>query len=88
MHHLDKSAHHLLASVEVGNHTVAQGAYDADAIVGLLIHQLGTSANGYHFFAMPVESHHRRFVHGNLIVTDNDGIGRTQVDGQLLRERK
>ena len=39
-HHLDESAHHQLAGVEVGDDTVAQRAYHMYLVVGLLVHEL------------------------------------------------
>jgi hypothetical protein len=48
MYHLDEAAHHLLAGVEVGNHTFAQRAHGADIVVCLFIHHLGLFAHGNH----------------------------------------
>ena len=84
MHHLDESAHHLLTGREVGNHTVAQGTDGADIVVRFLIHHLGLLANGNHLVGAAVKSYYRGFVHHNLVITDNNGVGRTQVHGNLL----
>ena len=88
MHHFNEPAHHLFAGVEVGNHAVAQRPYHADVVVRLLIHELGPLAHGFHFVGVAVERHDRRFVHGNLPVAHDDGVGSAKVDGQFLRKGK
>ena len=86
MYHLDKTTHHLLTGREVGNHAVAQGAHRTDVVVSLLVHHLGLLAHGNHLAVNAVESDYRWFVHHNLIITDNDGVGRSQVHRNLLNE--
>ena len=86
VNHLDKSAHHLLASREVGYHTVAQRAHGTYVVVCLLIHHLGLRTHGNHLVGMPVESYYRRLVNHNLVITDNNGVGRSQVHGYFLDE--
>ena len=88
MNHLYQSAHHLLASSKVGNNAIAQWSYGAYVLVRFLIHQLRTFANGNHFVRSAVERNDRRFVYHNLVIADNDGIGRSKVHRNLLHERK
>ena len=44
-HHVDQAAHHLFASVEVGNHAVLQRTDHADLFARLFIHELGAFAD-------------------------------------------
>ena len=85
---LNKSAQHLLAGIEVGNHAVAQGTNHADAVVRLFVHQLSAVAHGNHLFRMLVERNDRRLVDSDAAVGDDDRVGCAEVDGQFLRERK
>ena len=54
MYHLDKSAHHLLASSKVGYHAIAQWSDGAYVVVCLLIHHLGLLANSNHLVCAAV----------------------------------
>lgn len=87
-YHLHHAANHLLGSVEVGNHTVAQGAYRAYVLMSLFIHQTSFFPDCQQLVGTLVQRNHRRLIDHNLVVVDNHRIGRTQVDGYLLRERK
>ncbi len=88
MNHLDQATHHLLASREVGNDSIAQGANGADIVVCLLIHHLGFLAHGNHLVGAAVQSHNRRLVNNNLIITDDDGVGGAEIHCNLLNKRK
>ena len=88
MYHLDESAHHLLAGREVGNNAVAQRADSADIVVRFLIHHLCLLTHGNHLVGTTVKGYDRRFVNHNLIITDNDGVGRTKVHCYLLDKTK
>src|SRR5574344_1964963 len=88
MHHVDKSAHHLLAGREVGNHTVAQRTDGANILLSLLIHPLGLIAYGNHLVGAAIESHSGRLINNDLIITDNDGVCRSKVHGYFLDKAK
>ena len=72
VHHSDKAANHLLGSIEVGNHTIAQRADGFDVLVSFAVHHTRLLANGNHLLRIGVNGHNRRLVNHNLIVVDND----------------
>ena len=88
MYHLDKSPHHLFASSKVCYHAIAQWANGADIFVCLLVHQLRTFANSYHFVCTAIEGHNRRFVHHNFVIADDDGVRCAEVHCNFLHKRK
>ena len=88
VYHLDKTAHHLLASGEVSDHTVAKRADSADIVVSLLIHALCSVAHCYHLIGATVKSYDRRFVHHNLVIADDNGVGSAKVHCYFLYERE
>ena len=87
-HHIDEAAHHLLASVEVGDHTILQRTDHADLFARLFIHEFGAFADGDGFVRARIEGNDRRFVDGDLTIGNNDGVGRAQVHGQLAFHRE
>ncbi len=88
MHLLYQTAEHQLGGVEVGDHTVFKRSYSLDVGVGLLVHLARLVAYGDHFARMLFERDDRRLVDHNLAVVHYQRIGRTQIDGQLLCQRK
>ena len=88
LHHLDESAHHLFAGVEVGNHTITQRAAGANVLMRFLIHHFGFLSHGNHLVGLLVESNHRWLVHNNLTVASDDGVGSAKVHGNILCQRK
>ena len=88
MDHLDKTAHHLLTSREVGNHAVAQWANGTYVVVGLFIHHLGFLADRDHLASTAVKGDDRRLIDHDLVIADDDGVGSAQVHRYLLNERK
>ena len=86
--HLDESAHHHLASGEVGDDAVTQRTHGLDAVVGLLVHALGTLTNGYHLIGIAIDRYDGGLVNDNLITLDDDSIGGTEVHRYFLNERK
>ena len=88
MNHLNQSAHHLLAGGEVGYHPVAQRTDCTDARILFLIHHLGLIAHGNHLVGATVEGHYRGLIDNNLIITDNDGVGGTQIHCNTLNKTK
>ena len=88
VNHLYQTAHHLLASVEIGNHAVAQRAQRAYILISFFIHHLGLLTNGNHVVGTAVKSHHRWLVYCNLAIRDDDGICSTKVHRNILDKRK
>ena len=88
MHHPDESAHHLLTGREVGYHTIPQRAHGANIIMCLFIHHLGSLAHGNHLVRMAVQSYYRRLVDNNLVITDNDCVGRSKIHCNFLHKTK
>ena len=86
MNHLDKSTHHLLAGSKVGDNAITQRTDCTDVVMSLLVHHLCLLAYGNHLVGAAVEGNNRRFVHYDLIITDNDGIGGTQVHCDFLNK--
>ena len=84
MYHLNQSTHHLLTGREVGNYTIAQWADGTDVVVRLFIHHLCLLANGNHLVGTTVEGNNRRLVNNDLVITDNNRVGRAKVHGNLL----
>ncbi len=87
-HHLYQTAHHHLACREVCYHTVAEWTHRLDAVVGLLIHALGTLADSYHLVAVSVYCNNGRLVNDNLVIGDDDSVRRTEVHCNLLYKGK
>ena len=86
MNHLNQSTHHLLTSSKVGNHAITQWSDSTDIIMSLLVHHLSLLAHSNHLVGAAVKGYNRRFIHYNLIITDNDGIGCTQVHCDFLNK--
>ena len=82
--HFDHSSEHDLRSIEVGDHTVLERTNRLDILMGLTVHLAGSLTDGLHLAGMLVERNDRRLVHYDLTVADNDRIGGSQIDGQLL----
>lgn len=77
--------------MEIGDHAVAQGMHHGDAVGGAAFHLAGEVAHG----AAPGEDaplalpdrHHRRLLQQEAFAHGGDaGIGRPQVDGQVVAE--
>ena len=85
---LNKSAHHLLASIEVGNYTVTQRTDCAYIFVGFFMHQLCLFTHGNHLICTTIQSYHRRFVHYNLTIGNDDSVGSAKVHRNFLRKRE
>src|SRR5439155_11852142 len=59
VHLLDEVAEHLLGYVEVGDHTVLQGADGGDRAGGAAEHALGFDPDRVHLAVAGVDGHHR-----------------------------
>ena len=77
-------------SISTGFHIVLDesGNYAFDVGVGLLMHGARPFADGNQLAGVGVDGDDRRLVHHHAAVVDDQGIGRTEVDGQLLCQRK
>ena len=85
---LDHAAEHEFRGVEVGDDAVFERADGLDVRVCLLVHLAGLLSDCDEFSGVDVEGDDRRFVDDDLPVIDYQRIGRTEVDGQLLCQRK
>ena len=88
LHLLNHAAQHELRGVEVGNHAVLERTDGLDVRIGLLVHLAGLMTDGDHLAGVHVEGHDGGLVHHDLAVIDYQRIGRSEVDGQLLCQRK
>ena len=88
VYHLDQSAHHLLTGREVGDHTVAQRTDSTNVLMCLLIHHLRLVTDGNHLVGTAIQSHDRRLIDHDLVIADDDRVGRSQVHGNLLHKTK
>ena len=85
---LDHTAQHQFGGREIGDHAVFERTDRLDVGVGLLMHGARPFADGDQLARVGVDGDDRRLVHHHAAVVDNQGIGRTEVDGQLLCQRK
>ena len=88
VYHLDQAAHHLLAGREVGYHAVAQRTDGTYVVMRLFIHHLCLLADGNHLVGTAVEGYNRRLVNHDLVITDNNRVGRAKVHSNLLDKTK
>ena len=86
--HLHHAPNHLFGSVEVGYHAISQRPYRTYIFMGFTMHQSSFFTDSQQLVGTLIQRNHRRLVDHDLIVVDNHRIGRTQIDGNLLRERK
>ena len=82
----DETADHHLGGVEVRDHAVAERTDGADAGIRLLVHQLGLLAEGDALVGCIVDGDNRGLVEHDLVILENDGIGRAEVYSELLVE--
>ena len=83
----DKTADHHFSGLEVCDDAVPQRADSLDAGIGPFVHQLGLLSDCDAFVRMVVNGYDRRLVQGDLVVLEDDGIGRPEVHCQLLRKK-
>ena len=57
-------------------------------VVGLLVHEFCTLTDGYRLLCVRVKCDYRWLVDGNLTIGNDDGIGGTEVHGQLTLHRE
>ena len=84
----NQTAHHLLTSIEVGDHSIPQRTNSTYIFVGLFVHQLRLFPNGDHLICTAIQGHNRRLIHHNFPVCDDDGIGCPQVHRYFLCKRE
>ena len=80
--HLHHAADHLLGGVEVGNHTVAKWTDSTYVGWSLTLHLLCLVTHGNHLLSFKGDD--RWCIHHNLATVDDDGVGSSEVDGDLL----
>ena len=74
-HLLDHAANHVLGGIKVSNHTVAQGAHGADALMDLAVHLAGAFTHGDGLVGLGVEGDDRRLVNDDAVIMDDNGVG-------------
>ena len=79
--HADHATDHVLGSVEVGDHTLAQWTYRTGIGIALFVHLSGLRTHGDHLARTVVEGHDRGLIEDDLVVLDDDGIGCAEVHG-------
>ena len=84
VHLFDETADHHLGRVEVRDHAVFQRTDGLDARVGPLMHQFGLLAQGNAGTGLVIDGHDTRLVQYDLVVLEDDGVGRSKVNGELL----
>ena len=92
MRHAHELLEHLFGDREVGNHAVLHRADGLHVAGNLAQHQLGLAAHGRDGALaargrVGPDRHHRRLVqHDALALGIDQGVGRSQVDGQVVRK--
>ena len=92
VHLADEVAQHGLGDLEIGDHPVLHGTDGHDVAGGAAQHHLGFPAHRQHPVAVPVPAilahrHHRGLAQDDTLAFDIDqGVGRAQVDGQVIGE--
>ena len=80
----DEAADHHLGRVEVRDDAVAEGTDGADAGVCLFVHKLGLLAQGDALVVRIVDGDDGGLVQHDLVILENDGVGRAEVYCELL----
>ena len=79
-------AQHLLGDLEVIDHAVLERADGADRAGGAAQHALGLATHGVDFAGALVDGHHGRLGEHDAAAADiHQGVGGTQVDGDVAR---
>ena len=82
--HTDKTSHHLLTCVEVGDDTVFERPAGDDVLMRFLMHHLCLTSNSNHLLGVAVHRHHRRLIDNDFAVHDDDGVGSAEVHRYIL----
>ena len=80
----DETADHHLGRVEVRDHAVAERTDGADAGVRLLVHEFGLLAQRDALVVRIVDGDDGGLVQHDLVILEDDGIGRAEVYSELL----
>ena len=84
--HPDHALDHVLRTLEIRDHAILEGAYRLDVLVGLAVHLLGLTPYGHGLVGGPVLRYDGRFIHHHLVFVVDDGVGGSEIDGDLLHE--
>ena len=84
---LYKATDHELGCIEVCDHTLAERTDGADAFRFTALHELGFLAD-CNELVITVKCHDRRLVNHNLVVVNDYGVGRAEVDGYFFGQRE
>ena len=85
---VDQAADHEFGGRKIGYHAILQRTYGLDVRMCLLVHHPGLMADRHQLVRMHVQSHDRRLIDNHFAIMHYQGIGRSQIYGQLLRQRK
>ncbi len=88
MHLLDEVAEHLLRHVEVGDHTVAEGADGGDVGRGASDHPLRLHPDGEGSPVLGVDRDHGRLVEDDAATAHvYEGVGGAEIDSHVLARK-
>src|SRR5206468_11174260 len=85
---VDEVVQHLLGDVEVGDHAILERPDRHDVAGRPSEHGLRVVAHGEHRVVGDVNGHDGRLVHHDALAADvHEGIGRAEVDGEVVGEQ-
>ncbi len=90
VHFGNEMLQHFLGDLEIGDHAVFQRPDGGDIAGRAAQHAFGVGAHRLDglLAVMHANGHHRRLIQHNALLADvNQGIGRTQVNRQIVREQ-
>jgi hypothetical protein len=85
--HVNHAADHVLSRMKICNYTVFKGTYGLDVFVRFAMHLLCLFANGQNFIGGAVDGHNRGLIYHYFIIKNDQRIGRSQVNRNLLGEK-
>ena len=84
---LDESLDHHLGGVEVRDHAVPERPDCLDSGICVLVHELGLPTDRDAFARVVVYRDNARRVQHNLVIPENDGVGRSKIHCYLLSQK-
>ena len=84
---LDHAFDHLFGGFKIRDHAILERTNRLDVFVRLSVHLLGQTPNRDDVACHTVFGHDGRLVHHHLVLVVDDGVGRAQIHGNLLREK-
>src|SRR5690606_14654326 len=87
INHFYHAPDHLFSCMEIGYNPILQWTYGFDIFMRFLRHLLCLPPYGQNLISGFVYRNDRRLVYHNLLFMNNKGIGGTQIDGNVTREK-